>query len=130
MRSAVARFAAAAAFVTFAAAAALAAIAPASAYAQPVERRIEIAITDQGFRPSRVTAVVNEPVFIRVVNQGTRVHQLSIPHYYIFTRNLGPGEVSTIRFTPDEAGTFDMISDPSGTETPEFTGWFVVTDMK
>ncbi|MCL6549089.1 MAG: cupredoxin domain-containing protein [Alicyclobacillus sp.] len=89
-----------------------------------------IAITDQGFRPNRILAVINQPVHIVVVNKGRKVHQFSIPYFRIFTENLKPGQSSDVRFSPWEPGRFDMISDPSGQNRPEFRGDFIVTDAK
>ncbi|MBX5437374.1 MAG: cupredoxin domain-containing protein [Alicyclobacillaceae bacterium] len=89
-----------------------------------------IVITDHGFRPKRVMAVINQPIHIVVVNKGSRVHQFSIPRYYIFTENLKPGQSSDIRFSPWQPGRFDMTSDPSGQNRPEFRGEFIVTDAK
>lgn len=93
-------------------------------------RSIQISITDQGFVPSRVVAILNQQTNIHIVNQGHKVHQFSIPYYRIFTETLKPGASSDVSFSPWTAGQFDMISDPTGTNTAEFSGKFVVTDAK
>jgi hypothetical protein len=97
-----------------------------SAEANP--RNVDVIITDHGFRPGNVLAALNQPLQIRVVNQGRKVHQFSIPYYRIYTENLAPGKVSTIGFAPWTSGRFEFISDPSGANKPEFTGWLTVVD--
>ncbi len=101
-----------------------------SSEASAKPRSIQIVITDQGFVPSSTLAVMNRKINIHIVNTGTRIHQLSIPFFTIFTENLKPGSTSDVSFAPWVAGKFDIISDPSGTDTPEFRGQFVVTDSK
>ncbi len=98
--------------------------------AEAAPRSITVSITDSGFVPSNVVALINQPVEIQVVNKGHKVHQFSIPYYRIFSRNLEPGGTSTIGFSPWTAGRFEMISDPSGADRPEFIGTFIVTDHK
>lgn len=91
---------------------------------------ISVALTDGGFSPVRIVAQLNHPVTIRVSNRGSQVHEFAIPYYYIYGENLKPGQTSTIQFTPNTEGSFDMISDPKGTNQPEFKGTFVVTAAK
>ncbi|SFU82874.1 cupredoxin domain-containing protein [Alicyclobacillus macrosporangiidus] len=100
------------------------------ANAEAAARTVEIQATDQGFVPANVIAMVDQPIHLHVVNKGTRVHQFSIPFYRIFSRNLGPGEVTDIEFAPWTQGRYEMASDPGGNMSPEFRGWFIVTDQK
>ncbi|MCF8566719.1 cupredoxin domain-containing protein [Alicyclobacillus tolerans] len=93
-------------------------------------RTVYISITDRGFAPNHVLTVANQPVSITVVNNGHQIHQFSIPHYRIYTENLKPGAKSNIQFSPWTVGRFEMMSDPSGKDQPEFTGQFTVTDQK
>jgi plastocyanin domain-containing protein len=91
---------------------------------------VQITLQDQGFVPGRVYAGVNKVVTLRIVNRGSKIHEFAIPYYYVFTRNLNPGDVTTVSFTPSTAGRFDMVSDPKGNDEPEFKGEFIVTDHK
>jgi plastocyanin domain-containing protein len=93
-------------------------------------RAVEITLKDEGFVPSRVYAAADKAVTLRIVNRGSKTHEFAIPYYYVFTRNLNPGDVSTVSFTPSTAGRFDMVSDPKGNDEPEFKGEFIVTDHK
>lgn len=87
---------------------------------------VQLGITDKGFSPDQITAVVDVPLRIHVVNRGSKTHQLSIPYYRIYTSNLKPGASNDVEFTPWQAGRFDITSDPSGSNQPEFTGKLVV----
>ncbi len=107
---------------------ALQSISPTVAFAK--DRSLQISITDHGFVPNSVMTVLNQQVKIHVVNNGRKVHQFSIPYYRIYTEDLNPGQTSDIAFAPWTAGRFDMTSDPSGTDNPEFKGNFNVTDHK
>ncbi|MDQ0189567.1 cupredoxin domain-containing protein [Alicyclobacillus cycloheptanicus] len=98
--------------------------------AQPQSRTVNVTITDSGFIPNQVLALVNAPITLNITNQGHQVHEFAIPYYRIYTADLQPGQKSTVSFSPWTAGQFDMISDPSGTNQPEFTGKFIVTDQK
>ncbi|MCL6517611.1 cupredoxin domain-containing protein [Alicyclobacillus sp.] len=111
-----------------AAALAVAAMSPVDALA--AARTVNIRVTDDGFVPAAVIAMVDQPIHLHVVNRGSRTHQFSIPFYRIFSRNLPPGEATDIEFSPWTTGRYEMVSDPSGNFTPEFTGWFIVSDQK
>lgn len=102
--------------------------APATVHASV--RTVNVTITDTAFVPNHVVALVSQPIQIKVVNRGTKVHQFSIPYYRIFTSDLNPGASSTIQFSPWQVGRFKMISDPSGQEKAELSGQFFVTDQK
>lgn len=93
-------------------------------------RDVQIVITDHGFVPDHILALVNQPLHIHVVNHGSKVHQFSIAQYYIYTEDLQPRTSSEIGFTPNLAGRFQMMSDPTGNNAPEFVGWMTVTDQK
>lgn len=92
--------------------------------------QIEITITDKGFSPNKLTAVVDQEIKIHVVNKGHRTHQFSIPYYRIYTRVLAPGQTSEIAFSPWTAGKFDFTSDPTGNDNPEFRGNLFVADKQ
>jgi plastocyanin domain-containing protein len=91
---------------------------------------VQITLKDGGFVPNRVFAAVDKAVTIRIINRGSKIHEFAIPYYYVFTRNLNPGDETTVSFTPSTAGRFDMVSDPKGNDEPEFKGEFIVTDHK
>jgi hypothetical protein len=78
---------------------------------------IRMVVTDKGFEPNQITTTVGGRVKIHLVNQGTKVHTLSIPRWGVFTRNLGPGEENYVEFTPGEKGVWAILSDPG--EQPE-----------
>jgi plastocyanin domain-containing protein len=90
------------------------------------DRTIQISITDKGLRPSNILSVYQQPVDLTVKNDGHHLHQFSIPEFYVYSRTLQPGEVSHIQFTPYKVGRFDILSDPSGTLSPEFKGVLIV----
>ena len=75
---------------------------------------LKITIHDQGISPATFSAKQGELVQIDVVNQGTRTHNLVIPAFYIFTRNLNPGEDVQASFRPDKTGQFPYYSDTGG----------------
>lgn len=93
-------------------------------------RVVNIQLTDRGFTPSNVVAALDQPIEIHVINSGHHHHQFSIPYYRIYSRDLPPGGVTDIGFSPWSAGEFDMTSDPTGSERPEFTGHFIVLNPK
>jgi heme/copper-type cytochrome/quinol oxidase subunit 2 len=98
--------------------------------AQAASRTISVSITDHGFVPNQIIALVNQPVQVKVTNQGHKVHQFSIPNFRIYTERLSPGQSSTVGFSPWTTGRFQMMSDPSGQGRAEFSGTFIVTDQK
>ncbi|MCL6452903.1 MAG: cupredoxin domain-containing protein [Alicyclobacillus sp.] len=89
-------------------------------------RHVDIQITDTGFQPNQVTATVDQSIRITVANRGTTTHQFSIPYYRIYSENLAPGQTQQIEFSPWQTGSFEMVSDPSGKDRPEFRGTFHV----
>ncbi|WAH38807.1 cupredoxin domain-containing protein [Alicyclobacillus dauci] len=93
-------------------------------------RTVKIVIRDNGFAPNQVLGVIHQPIHLVIRNAGHRVHEFAIPEYRIYTRNLGPGETSDVEFSPWQAGSFVMYSDPEADSNPEFSGRFVVVDQK
>ncbi|MCL6637843.1 MAG: cupredoxin domain-containing protein [Alicyclobacillus sp.] len=98
--------------------------------ANAATRQVNIQITDRGFQPGQVIAMINQPLHLHVVNRGQRIHQFSIPDYRIYSANLQPGQMTDIEFAPWTPGRFAITSDPSGNNQPEFHGWLIVTDQK
>lgn len=98
--------------------------------AQASTRTVQINITDRGFVPSQVVAVINQPITLRITNQGRKVHEFGLPYYRIFTPDIMPGQTSTVSFSPWTAGRFDMVSEPAEVNAPQFSGKFIVTDHK
>jgi hypothetical protein len=115
------------AMITSLAACALTCLTSMSALAAPT---VQVVVTDNGFQPSLIHGVMNRPLTIRITNRGTRIHEFGIPDYRIYTANLAPGETSTVSFSPWMAGDFQIVSDPSGENRPEFVGILRVTDQK
>ncbi len=97
---------------------------------QAAPQALIISIMDDGFSPKQVVSAVNRQVQIEVYNKGSRTHQFSIPYYRIYTENIKPGGKESISFSPATTGQFQIMSDPSGKNLPEFSGTFVVTDSK
>ncbi|MCL6549162.1 MAG: cupredoxin domain-containing protein, partial [Alicyclobacillus sp.] len=85
-------------------------------------------LQDGSITPSFVSAKVNQPLRITVVNSGQRAHNLVIPDFYIFTHNLYPGEQVTVSFTPTRTGAFPYYSDAGGKPEPGMQGTLQVTD--
>lgn len=98
-----------------------------SVHPAKADTTVQVVITDNGFQPGVIRAALDEPLTIRVVNRGRHVHEFGIPDYRIYSANLGPGEVSTISFAPWMPGSFDIISDPSGENRPEFVARLIIT---
>ncbi|GMA60277.1 cupredoxin domain-containing protein [Alicyclobacillus fastidiosus] len=97
----------------------------------PVEAKdqnVTVVITDHGFSPNKLTELLHHPVHLHIENKGKELHEFAIPEYRIYTRTLGPGETSDVEFSPWQAGSFVMYSDPKADSHPEFEGRFIVTD--
>lgn len=89
------------------------------AYAQ---QTIQVVLKDGQIEPSTITVEVNATVNIRVVNRGTKAHNLVIPDFYIFTENLSPGRSASAGFSPDKTGSFPYYSDTGGSPEPGMRG--------
>src|SRR5579875_3616742 len=85
------------------------------AHLSPVEandKNVTVVITDHGFSPNKLTEPLHHPVHLHIENTGKEMHEFAIPEYRIYTRTLGPGETSDVEFSPWQAGSFVMYSDP------------------
>jgi FtsP/CotA-like multicopper oxidase with cupredoxin domain len=81
-----------------------------------------VTLHDSRIEPAVLTARVNQPVRLRVINRGTRVHNLVIKDFYVFSPNLAPGERTELGFTPDRSGAFPYYSDTGGRPEPGLAG--------
>ncbi|MCL6594184.1 MAG: cupredoxin domain-containing protein [Alicyclobacillus sp.] len=89
-------------------------------------QQVEVSLYDTHLEPAQLQARTGEAVALRVVNRGTRVHNLVIPAFYVFLPNLQPGESVTAQFTPDRTGTFPYYSDTGGRPEPGIRGVLLV----
>lgn len=90
------------------------------------DKPIPIIIRDDGFSPNEITDSIHKSIHLKIINRGRHIHEFAIPEYRIYTRNLHPGETSDIQFSPWQAGSFVMYSDPASDNHPEFSGRFIV----
>jgi plastocyanin len=93
-----------------------------TAYAQT----FQVTLRDSSIVPSSMTGKVGRKITVNVRNAGTKVHNLVIPDFFIFTQNLKPGETVQASFTPDRSGTFPYYSDTGGKPEPGMRGTLVV----
>ena len=81
-----------------------------------------VILRDSGIEPSMIAATKDEPVSLRVINRGKKIHNFVIPDFYIFTQNLSPGQSTSVGFSPEKVGSFRYYSDAPGAEEPGLTG--------
>lgn len=96
---------------------------PSAVFANPVHTLV---LEDGAIRPAALSVASGEKVTIHVSNSGTRVHNIVIPDFYIFSNNLNPGEDVTVSFTADKTGRFPFYSDASGKPEPGMSGTLTV----
>jgi hypothetical protein len=90
------------------------------------QNRTVITLTDGHITPNQLSASTTAPLRLRVVNHGTKPHNLVMPDFYIFTQNLKPGEDVTISFTPDKKGKYPYYSDTGGKPEAGMEGTLIV----
>ncbi|OFX29312.1 MAG: hypothetical protein A2Z07_08965 [Armatimonadetes bacterium RBG_16_67_12] len=88
-------------------------------------RTIDIAATDFAFKPSEITVKAGEAVNIRLVNQGTVVHDLMLPGFGIHF--LAPvGQSVTTGFRADRPGQYVFFCGIPGHREAGMTGKVIV----
>ncbi|WCK53972.1 cupredoxin domain-containing protein [Aneurinibacillus sp. Ricciae_BoGa-3] len=85
-----------------------------------------IAITAAGFSPNKLVYRQGGTVSLSVHNIDSKTHNFIIRDYYIFSRDLKPGEVTTMEFKAVKKGTFPIISDTPGFPEPGYKGELIV----
>jgi plastocyanin len=93
-----------------------------TAYAQT----FQVTLRDSSIVPSSMTGKVGRKITVNVRNAGTKVHNLVIPDFFIFTQNLKPGETVQASFTPDRSGKYPFYSDTGGKPEPGMRGTLTV----
>lgn len=69
---------------------------------------------DNAFSPTKLRALVGQPVTIIIQNNGTTTHTLTNHDFHIHSGDVAPGAQTTVTFTPDRAGTFELLCDAPG----------------
>lgn len=81
-----------------------------------------IVVNDHAFSPAHITAHLNQPVTITIVNKGTKTHNFILPAFYIFTANLPAKKTTNVGFSPDKKGSYPFFSDTGGSKEPGLSG--------
>lgn len=94
---------------------------------KPLEQAITVKITDHGFSPAMIKVRLNQPVTLRIINQGEQTHEWGLPAYRIFTADILPKHSTSVSFSPWIPGSFPIVSETSRENQPEFTAKFIVS---
>ncbi|WP_052947341.1 cupredoxin domain-containing protein [Aneurinibacillus tyrosinisolvens] len=73
-----------------------------------------IMITSHGFTPNRLTYKQGDVISLAIHNTDDKQHNFVLGDYFIFSRNLTKGEMTTIQFTAHKKGSFTFFSDSPG----------------
>jgi GT2 family glycosyltransferase len=106
--------------------AALAALS-AHARAHPGQGLIGATVVDAA-APERIEAEAGETVEITFANEGSLSHNLTIKGLDAGTDTIQAGNTTTISFTPEEPGTYDIVCTVPGHSQAGMTGDLVVTE--
>jgi len=74
------------------------------------------------FKPGRLEVEAGGEVVLTFENDGRMSHNLHIPELDVATETIGPGKSVTVRFTPDNAGTFSFLCTVPGHEQAGMVG--------
>lgn len=95
-------------------------------YAEKTSGNHTVSISDQRMDPQKIEVDQGAQVSIHIQNSGHAPHNFVLPDYYIFTRNLSPGEKTDVGFTANKKGTFRYFSDATGSPEPGLQGILIV----
>jgi hypothetical protein len=85
-----------------------------------------IMITAAGFSPNKMVYQQGDTISLSVHNIDSKTHNFIIRDYFIFSRDLKPGEFTTVQFKAVKKGTFLIISDSTGMPEPGYKGELIV----
>lgn len=66
------------------------------------------------FNPDSLSVEAGEQAEITFTNQGNLSHNLTIPAFDVETETIQAGNSTTVTFTPDQSGTFEIICSVPG----------------
>lgn len=87
---------------------------------------VNIKVNDSALSPSVIRATKGQQISLHIINEGTKIHNLVIPDFYVFTQNLLPGKSVDVKFVPDKAGTFRYYSDTGGKPEKGIEGSLII----
>lgn len=85
-----------------------------------------IVITDMGFAPQTLTFNEGEAIQLIIHNQDDQVHAMVIPKLNLSSPYLMKGEMATLRFAPQQSGSFQYHANSSKFGEPGFTGTLII----
>lgn len=75
---------------------------------------IQVSLQDFKFAPATITVQRGTPVTLSLKNDGAVAHDLAIEDLGVASELLRPGQSSTLTFTPNTAGEFEIICTEPG----------------
>jgi plastocyanin len=95
--------------------------------APAIEGATEVTVvgTEFGFTPDVITVTEGEPVNVTFVNDGRILHDFTVAGLDI-SFQAGPGQETTIGFTPEEAGVYSIVCTLPGHASQGMTATLVV----
>jgi plastocyanin len=87
---------------------------------------VEVTVTDSGFQPAVINALVGNRVKIYLQNQGQHEHNLVIPRFGIVTQPLVRGGDTYVEFTASQKGRWPFFSNAPGVQERGLAGELIV----
>ncbi len=75
---------------------------------------IQVSLADFKFAPATITVKRGTPVTLSLKNDGAVAHDLAIEDLGVASELVRPGQSSSVTFTPNTAGQFDIICTEPG----------------
>lgn len=101
--------------------------APSEAMMSPEAGQIVTVVgTEFAFSPSTITVKKGESVKVTFKNNGQYPHNFTISELNVKSDTVGPGQQTTVTFTPDKAGRFTFICSVPGHADRGMKGTLVV----
>lgn len=80
-------------------------------YADRLDGEYTITITDETVEPAVIAVEQGDDVVVKVVNKGSKRHNLVFPGYQVYTHFLDVGEGTEHEFTASQKGDFPYYLD-------------------
>jgi len=89
-------------------------------------QRIEVTMADFRFEPQQITVRRGTPVEIVLTNTGTVDHNFAVDALGVDSGKVGAGQSTTLRFTPGQAGEFQIVCTEAGHDVLGMIGTLTV----
>ncbi|WP_139490518.1 cupredoxin domain-containing protein [Brevibacillus dissolubilis] len=85
-----------------------------------------VTITSIGFLPNHIHVQAGEEITLKIINSDQKPHNFVMQELNVLSKNLHPGQSTTVSFTAPQVGSFVYLSNTPGYPEQGYRGTLII----